>query len=960
MKRVFLALFLICCLPAVWATPIPVFYSGYYSNLDYGFASSWSVDFSAEVVVPVYVFEPGPLEILSTTLDPNSEVWITLDSANGTAVQHDARITALNSGTLSKAYYISQDILDQMPSNRVYVHIESQPWGNSRFGDWFLVRKHYEQQQTEDIYLTGMETAERRMLTEGSRLSLMRQIGDIGQQVWQRQMATRMMAMGATAVSSGLSFANGQASMVSTDLQFAVDVMNEANKTMVVGSPSTSGEQLLVGLGDAGWAALSAAHGNYLPAIVTFSEAMLDLSFLSIGIWQSHQLDEDIDAMLLSELLVRDALRELSLPSWSDAEIVSRAEALVPELDQSSDCSVFSNVFYSCYHGDFREETLLDQFGRAMQYFAMARDNWRDSTDAFSDVDLDGVSNTEEVEEGSDPNDPGSLPVYVTNRCPAAAISVSNSSAVGQEVQASSASSDPDGNIESLSWSLFSPEGSSASLNKSEGSNVAFTPDKEGTYNLSLTASDPYCSGTVSRSVQASVQYDDSELVEVVEDEIYVEHSGSIGTCQLIQKGYEEVPSNERWTEVTMAGSGQDIVLLMNKNSPPSVDDGAPLGCEDGYTQVFETDFEIDFWGGTQIEDWNEDFNPGDRLYVAIYSYEGESSVSGMVGDIRRDLDWDNDGTPDAEEDPACRNDPSVQFDSDGDGFCNNADAFPNDPAASVDSDGDGYPDAWLPGESGSTSTTGLVLDEFPGNGAEWTDRDGDGFGDNQDAFPDHPEAHLDSDGDGYPDSLMTALSKSSSLVLDDFPQDPAAHKDSDLDGAPDFWNPGYGGESSTTGLTLDEFPSDPDEQVDSDGDGVGDNSDQFPADPLEWVDSDGDSVGDNGDVAPQDPTRSDNEAPSISLFSGWTMAAGNALSLVPELVDADGDEMMIDVLGGDASGFATIEDGRVMVSPPIGTATGEYNLKVRVTDSFGESDLANVSFSVALDALFNSSFDQQ
>jgi hypothetical protein len=437
---------------------------------------------------------------------------------------------------------------------------------------------------------------------------------------------------------------------------------------------------------------------------------------------------------------------------------------------------------------------------------------------------------------------------------------------LGSSVVATQASSDPDGNIESYEWSLFTPDGSSTTLSANQGTSVSFSPDEEGTYVVFLTTSDPYCSSTISRSMQATVQYDPGELIEIEEDAIYVEHSGNIGVCQIIQKGYIPVPANERWTEITMAGSGQDIVLLMNKSSPPDVDHDAPLGCEDGYEQVFDADFQIDFWSGTQIEDWNEDFYPGDRVYAAIYSYEGESSVSGMVGDVRKDLDWDNDGVPDGQEDPPCRNDPFEQFDSDGDQICNNADAFPNDKAAAVDSDGDGFPDAWLPGESASTSTTGLVLDVFPADAAEWADSDGDGYGDNADAFPAHAEAHLDSDGDGYPDEILAGLQGTSALVLDDFPLDPAAHEDSDLDGAPDAWNPGHSEATSTTGLVLDQLPNDPAEQLDSDGDGAGDNADDFPLDPQEWLDSDGDGVGDNADVAPDDPSRWSNAAPAIAL----------------------------------------------------------------------------------------------
>jgi hypothetical protein len=56
--------------------------------------------------------------------------------------------------------------------------------------------------------------------------------------------------------------------------------------------------------------------------------------------------------------------------------------------------------------------------------------------------------------------------------------------------------------------------------------------------------------------------------------------------------------------------------------------------------------------------------------------------------------------------------------DSDADGTANRLDDFPHDPAAAVDSDNDGFPDAWNPGQSELTTTSGLVLDAFPNDSA--------------------------------------------------------------------------------------------------------------------------------------------------------------------------------------------------------------------------------------------------
>jgi len=100
------------------------------------------------------------------------------------------------------------------------------------------------------------------------------------------------------------------------------------------------------------------------------------------------------------------------------------------------------------------------------------------------------------------------------------------------------------------------------------------------------------------------------------------------------------------------------------------------------------------------------------------------------------DEDDDNDGLSDTEEE-ALGTDPQLA-DSDSDGVSDSQDAFPTDSSETSDTDGDGV---------------GNNSDAFPNDATETKDSDGDGVGDNSDAFPNDSTETADADGDGIGDN---------------------------------------------------------------------------------------------------------------------------------------------------------------------------------------------------------------
>ncbi len=967
MKKYVLGVLLTVFVGAAHAEPLPVFASGYYSNIDYPFSEHWSVDFSDTVSVPIYLFEPGPLEVFSTTLNPHSEVWVTIDSTQGARIDNPVRMSALRPTYLNRGFYISQQHLDQSSDNRFYVHIEEQPWGNDSIGDWFIVRKHFHEEQPELTYRQGIRDAEHRAISESMRLGLMEQIGAINEYVMRRQMGHRKLAVAFSFATTKIRIVNSLPDFSLGALEIFAGALNEAQKTVVLTEASPGHETWLSALADVGWGITNAAQGNFMPAAGTLVEASANVGVLISGLHELYRVDEDVEAIIVAENAMRHLLEQEGLPEWTDQDAMQVGEYYADLLNEEADCGFFSNVFFQCSYLDFDQETYLETFRNGEALLRQLVENWQTSLDAYTDVDLDGFDNLEEIAEGSDPNDPDSVPAYATNRKPIAQFTLSASQVdIGDSVGVdASPSSDPDGDdILDYDWQLVTPSGSQAQLQGS-GETVSFDTDVTGTYTVSLKVWDGIAWSSVPQVQNVNVQYG-----QPPQGPITLPRQWLIGSAG----GGESGP--EGWSRGLNQGDGWCVNVGDSAsngcfNAGPWVEtiemwlvdysDHEPVGIagREGQPPTLRTiggnvvGFDDYDWVGSDGYQSNESFfieipEPG-TYYLAAYAFANFTDAS-IYFEVDTSDDIDDDGVINEEDD--FPRDPDRQRDSDGDGIADNFDDFPADPAASVDSDGDGYPDSWNPGYGASDSTMGLTLDHpsFVNDPSEWADSDDDGVGDNADAFPLDPAASVDSDGDGFPDGWNPGWDASrgdTSLSLDAFPTDPAAAIDSDGDGYPDSWNPGAGQAQSTTGLTLDDFPTDSGEWVDSDLDGVGDNSDWAPSDPDEWQDSDGDGVGDNADVAPNDPTRWDNVAPVLAAPEIIEAVQGES-SVVPlDPFDADGDTVELEIIADPVPDFISLDGETLLVDPGFSTDPGDYELIFVASDSFGGQDASQISIVV-------------
>lgn len=371
--------------------------------------------------------------------------------------------------------------------------------------------------------------------------------------------------------------------------------------------------------------------------------------------------------------------------------------------------------------------------------------------------------------------------------------------------------------------------------------------------------------------------------------------------------------------DVDDAGEDADLDGLTNLEefnlgldpTDADTDDDTVIDGEDAFPNDLTEAYDTDADGMGNNYDMDDD---GDGVYDEDDAFPLDGTeVSDIdedgIGDVA-DLDDDNDGVPDLVD--VYPHDTSEAFDTDGDGIGNNADvdddndgvvdeadALPLDSTETRDSDGDGTGD----NADADDDNDGVpdVDDLFPLDSSESADADGDGVGDAADtdddndgvddaadAFPLDPLESSDNDNDGIGDAADTDDDNDGIPDVDDpFPLDSNASADTDGDGVADSTDT----DDDNDGVDddADAFPLDAAESADTDGDGTGDNADSdddndgvpdtndpFPLDASESADADGDGVGDVAD--PDDDNDGvDDAADAFPLDAG-------------ESVDTDGD----------------------------------------------------------------------
>ncbi|MFL0805084.1 MAG: hypothetical protein K6L81_15335 [Agarilytica sp.] len=266
--------------------------------------------------------------------------------------------------------------------------------------------------------------------------------------------------------------------------------------------------------------------------------------------------------------------------------------------------------------------------------------------------------------------------------------------------------------------------------------------------------------------------------------------------------------------------------------------------------------------------------------------------------------------------------------DTDGDGAPDDTDTYPLNPKYQIDNDNDGLPDsyenqyyfldAYNPLDALEDDDYDELhnLGEFRGNtNPEEPDSDFDGMYDGYDAYPNNANYVLDEDQDGLPnhwewqhgtdssvhdswqDNDYDRLSNLEEFLLgtnfqnhdsdndgfydgdDNYPLNYEYHRDQDRDGMPDEYEYRFGFHPNDTY----------DGGMDQDGDGLNNSQEFFAGSSPFLHDSDNDYIQDGEDLFPLDPARA-LDSDGDGLPDGWEAINGLDLNYPDSVRDDDGD----------------------------------------------------------------------
>ncbi len=397
------------------------------------------------------------------------------------------------------------------------------------------------------------------------------------------------------------------------------------------------------------------------------------------------------------------------------------------------------------------------------------------------DTDGDGVPDSVELTDGTDPNDAGDYRDTDGDGVPDHVETVDDGT--DPDNANDYVDSDGDGVPDYVEANVYGTDPQVADSGDTDGDGV---PDYQETY---VDGTDP----------DDAAAFTDSDSDGVPD---YVEINAYGTDPQVADAGDTDGDGVPDYTETFVDGTDPDDATAFTDSDG----DGVPDYVE---TNVYGTD--------PQAADAGDTDGDGVPDYTETY-------VDGTdPGDAQDYRDSDGDGVPDYVETSVYGTDPLVAdaLDTDGDGVPDYTESYvagtePDDASDFVDTDGDGVPDY----------LEVAVYDTDPET-ADAGDTDGDGVPDYTETYvhgtdPDDAAIYLDSDNDGVPDYVETAVDGTD-------PQDGNSFVDTDSDGVPDYVE-----------VNIDDSdPADPTNYEDSDGDGVPDYiEERAGTDPVDPTDA--------------------------------------------------------------------------------------------------------------------------